>query len=209
MAYTYRDRLLKLTAWLFYWPLLFKFKLTRKEACYRLHVGCGTNRFPGWVNADIDPRADLVVFLERKLPFADGSLDRIYSEHVIEHVPYAVAVRFFREARRALRPGGVMRIAMPDLDELVERYRGDWRNQDWLSWPEFSFIRTRAEMINLAFRGWGHQHLYNREELVRALDEAGFRDIRFVAWGQSQHADLCGLETRKDSLLIAEAAGSR
>lgn len=205
----WKSRLLALIARLLYWPHQLRFKLKGAGACGRLHVGCGTNRFPGWVNADIDPRADLIVFLERKLPFADGSLDRIYSEHVIEHVPYAVAVRFFREARRALRPGGVMRIAMPDLDELVERYRDDWRNQDWLTWPEFSFIRTRAEMINLAFRGWGHQHLYNREELARALEEAGFRDVRFAAWGQSRHEDLCGLETRKDSLLIAEAVGNR
>ena len=60
-------------------------------------------------------------------------------------------------------------------------------------------------MMNIAFRWWGHRHLYNREELERALKVAGFTNIRFNASGQSQHPLLRGLETRLDSKLIAEA----
>jgi len=171
----------------------------------QLHVGCGKNRFPGWINADIDPRADLIVFLEKRLPFRDGSLRYIYSEHVLEHVPYETGVYFLRESHRVLRPGGVIRVSMPDLDDLVDGYQSNWRRFDWLSWPEFSFIQTRAEMINAAFRWWGHQHLYNREELARALHEAGFGEITFHAFGESDHEGLRGLETRKDTTLIAEA----
>jgi len=60
-------------------------------------------------------------------------------------------------------------------------------------------------MINIAFRWWGHQHLYNREELSRALSEAGFSCFYFTEQGQSDYADLQDLETRADSKLIAEA----
>jgi predicted SAM-dependent methyltransferase len=94
---------------------------------------------------------------------------------------------------------------MPDLDDLVDAYLNDWRRMDWVKWPQFAIIKTRAEMINIAFRWWGHQHLYNREELERALRAAGFYDIRFEAIGRSRHSELQGLETRLDSRLIAEA----
>jgi predicted SAM-dependent methyltransferase len=88
---------------------------------------------------------------------------------------------------------------------LIESYQKDWRRMDWVKWPQFAFIQTNAEMINIAFRWWGHQHLYNREELERALIGAGFKEIRFEGHGKSRHPDLRGLEMRSDSKLIAEA----
>lgn len=180
-------------------------RILRREPSNKLHVGCGKNHFPGWVNADIDPRADMIVFLERKLPFHDGSLSLIYSEHVLEHVAFDKGVFFLTEARRVLKPGGIIRIAMPDLDDLVAGYQENWRRFDWVNWPEFSFVQTRAQMINMAFRWWGHCHLYNREELARALSLAGFVDFKFVCHGESACPELVGLETRKDSLLVVEA----
>ena len=187
-----------------YYPYALRYRMRGYEPP-RLHVGCGANRFPGWVNADIDPGAELIIFLQRRLPVGSGTLSRLYTEHVLEHVPYATAVFFLREARRALRQDGVLRIAMPDLDDLIDGYQHDWKRFDWVSWPDYAFLKTRAEMLNIAFRWWGHQHLYNREELERALREAGFTKISFPAHGMSEHPDLRGLETRADSKLIAEA----
>ncbi|UCG17321.1 MAG: methyltransferase domain-containing protein [Phycisphaerales bacterium] len=195
-------------ALLAYYPYKWRMRLGRQMPT-RLHVGCGRNSFPGWINADTTPRAELIVFLERRLPFANDTLDRIYSEHVLEHVPYETGVFFLKEAFRTLRPGGCVRIAMPDLQDLVAGYcNGDWKRFDWVNWPEHAFIVTRAEMINVAFRWWGHQHLYDRQELSRALLEAGFEDFRFVRNGESELGDLRGLETRLDSTLVAEATKS-
>jgi predicted SAM-dependent methyltransferase len=188
-----------------YYFFVFRFRISSKRQYRRLHVGCGRNRFKNWINSDVTLGSDLIVFLQKRLPFNKNHLDLIYSEHVLEHVPYDTGVFFLKEAYRVLRPQGVLRIAMPDLDDLVDSYQKDWRCMDWVKWPQFAFIQTRAEMINIAFRWWGHQHLYNREELERALKSAGFEDIRFEAHGQSRHKDLVGLETRMDSKLIAEA----
>lgn len=176
----------------------------------RLHVGCGENYLPGWINADISPKAELVVYLERKFPLRGESLDRIYCEHVLEHVQYETGVFFLKEARRALRVGGRIRIAVPDLENLIAGYtHNDWKGRfDWVNWPDLQFISTRAQMINIAFRWWGHQHLYDREELARVLAEAGFVDIQFVEHGKSEFDDLQGLESRIDSTLIVEAAKS-
>jgi predicted SAM-dependent methyltransferase len=190
---------------LLYYPYLVRYSLFLRGRPRRLQIGCGKNRFDGWINADISPRSDLIIFVQRKLPFQDNSLQRIYMEHVLEHVSYPVGMAFLREALRVLQPGGVIRIAMPDLDDLIEGYCEDWRRFDWMKWPEYSFIKTRAEMINIAFRWWGHRHLYNREELARTLTEAGFRQFSFVENGESSYKDLQGLETRLDSKLVVEA----
>lgn len=190
---------------LLYYPYRMRYSLLLRSRPPRLQIGCGKNRFHGWINADINPRSELIVFLQRKLPFQDNTLQRIYMEHVLEHVSYPVGVAFLREALRVLQQRGVIRIAMPDLDDLIEGYCEDWQRFDWVKWPEFSFIKTRAEMINIAFRWWGHRHLYNREELARALTEAGFRDFDFVENGKSSYKDLQGLETRLDSKLVVEA----
>ncbi len=95
---------------------------------------------------------------------------------------------------------------MPSLDNLLEKCcSGNWRDQDWLTWPDHTFIQTRAEMINIFFRWWGHEWIYDSEEFHRRLKEAGFSQIRDVSWGQSDIDDLRDRETRKDSLLICEA----
>lgn len=178
----------------------------------RLHLGCGPNYLPGWVNIDSNrelPRLDLCWNLDDGLPVADASCQRIYSEHVLEHLPIDRAVVLLRECHRALAPRGVMRVAMPSLENIVAKYASpDWKDQEWLKWPAFQHIATRAEMINVSFRWWGHQWLYDREELRRRLAEAGFREIVDVDWGVSRHDGLSGLETRRDSLLIYEATRS-
>jgi predicted SAM-dependent methyltransferase len=198
------EQLSLLIARALYWPASWRLAL-RRGAPRKLQIGSGGNRLDGWINADIVPGAEVIVFLERRLPFRDAALDRIYLEHVLEHVEYADAIRFLKEARRVLAPSGVLRIAVPDLEDLVRGYvNDDWRRFDWVNWPEHSFIRTRAQMINIGFRWWGHRHLYDREEMVRALTEAGFTDFEFTLHGQSRHANLRGLETRTESTLIVD-----
>src|SRR5205814_2367959 len=128
---------------------------------------------------------DLVWDLSRSIPVGDGTCNLIFTEHLLEHLPPDCGVAFLRECQRVLVPGGVVRVAMPSLDVILEKATGDWRDQDWLRWPEYQFIQTRAEMLNIAFRWWGHQWLYDRQELHRRLGEAGFVEIRDVARGES------------------------
>lgn len=202
---TARDHANRILCWALFYPYILRHYLSSQRRFRKLHVGCGNNHFTGWINADIHPKSDLIIFLQKRLPFRRNSLDRIYSEHVLEHVPYPVGVFFLREAYRTLKLGGVLRLAMPDLDDLVDGYQTNWRRFDWVNWPQYDFIKTKAEMINIGFRWWGHQHLYNQEELERSLREAGFSKICFEKNGFSRHSDLVGLETRLDSKLIAEA----
>ena len=173
----------------------------------RLHLGCGSNRFDGWVNLDLkryngpDIRHDLRLGLLVRT----GTLSRIYSEHVFEHLDLADAERLMRDCRAALAADGVMRVAMPDLSTLVDRYRGEWENQEWLRNGEYPHITSAAQMLNTALREWGHRYVYDVEDLRARLGDAGFGRVDQVAWGESEYRDLRGLETRPDSLLVVEA----
>ena len=177
----------------------------KKMSPLKLNVGCGKVKLPGWTNIDIEPDADLVMDVRKGLPFEDCSVDFIYSEHVLEHLTFAEGGKALGEFYRCLKDRGCVRIAMPDLDYIIQKYVSDWKNQDWLSWPEYEFIKTRGQMINISFREWGHELLYNEEDSRNQLTKAGFRNISRCDRDKSNHAELCNLETRKDSKLIMEA----
>lgn len=185
-----------------------KKKLMQFSSPYKLHLGCGQIRFEGWINLDMDKSLkspDITCNLKNGIPAPDNSCELIYCEHLLEHLSPVEGVFFLKECYRCLCSGGILRIAMPSLDVLLEKASGNWRDQDWLTWPEYQFIQTRAEMINIFFRWWGHQWLYDREELCRRLREASFVLIRNMEWGKSDVSEFRNRESRKDSLLICEA----
>lgn len=189
---------------------LAKRKIQKFKRPYKLNIGCGRIKFETWINIDRegDPKiVDIFWDVSHKLAFLDDiSCDFIYCEHFLEHIDPNQANQFLSDCYRMLQPGGILRIAMPSLDYLVEKYNSDdWREQDWLTWPEYKFIKTKAEMLNIAFRWWGHKWLYDRAELHRRLHESGFQSITDVEWCCSSHSELMGLESRKDSILVVEA----
>ncbi len=149
--------------------------------------------------------ADVLVDLRGGLPLKPRSVSRIYSEHVLEHFSLEDGRVLFRDFYNSLEDGGVARIAMPDLANLVSAYLGDWRRQDWLEDPVYSDIDTASHMLNVGFRSWGHRYLYDFDDLALRLSAAGFSAVSRCEWGKSEHPDLVGLERRPDSMLIVEA----
>ncbi len=175
----------------------------------RLHIGCGTQALPGWINIDNQglPGVDQVLDVRRGLPFA--RVAAIYAEHFLEHLALDDGLAFLQECRRVLAPDGVLRLSTPNLDwVLTTHYR--WRDVTEEDRQE-DCLR-----LNRAFHGWGHQFLYNRPMLVAALRSAGFASATFCRYGESDLPALKGLErheTWDDSpdlphVLIVEALGS-
>jgi len=157
------------------------------------------------VNIDIEPGADLVIDVRKGLPLDDCSVNFIYSEYFLEHLTYEEERKVLEEFQRCLKVGGVVRIVLPDLDYIIQKNNTSWRNQNWLSWPEYKFIKTKGRMINISFRWWGHKYLYTEEDLRNQLIKAGFQKIKKCEWNESNYVELTGLETRNDSKLIMEA----
>ena len=92
-----------------------------------LNIGCGTAVHPDWINLDLRPMLPGVraFDLRRGLPFPAAGVDVCYSSHVLEHLTRAEADRFVAEQRRVLRPGGVIRVVVPDLERIARSYLRD------------------------------------------------------------------------------------
>ena len=101
-----------------------------------------------------------------------------------------------------LKPGGVLRLATPDLALLVAIYRGDAgpEGQHDLEWAYNAFLKKAphvhpAFLLNHNLRAWRHTFVYDTEVLRLALEDAGFVDIEQCQLGESRHEHLRGLRT--------------
>jgi SAM-dependent methyltransferase len=90
----------------------------------KLHFGCGPRALPGWVNIDgwHFSGIDIPTDLRQRLPLDDMSCRLIFTEHVFEHIDADFRLPVLREFLRVLRPGGTLRIVVPDCEQFVNAY---------------------------------------------------------------------------------------
>lgn len=186
-------------------------KLLDEHKVVKLNLGCGTDYKKGWINIDNNSdnnikegQLDLNWDLRYPLPFEDNSVDFIFHEHFIEHLTIEEGQKSIKDCMRVLKPGGVLRMATPDLAVAVDKYLNLPLEKDPTMKTFNLKFKTRAERINGAFRSWGHKWLYDWEELERRLEQAGCKKIARCQLRKSKHKDLRDLETREESKLIAE-----
>ena len=160
----------------------------------RLHLGCGGNVMNDWTNIDLEPQPGAFGWnLTDALPLPASSIQYIFAEHFIEHISWAEGQKLLRECRRVLKPGGALRLSTPDLAFILKQY-GVGRIDEWsdLSW----LLETPCAMVNEGLRLWGHQYVYDRHDLHRALTMAGFAKVEDTGWRQGTVPELTGLEIR-------------
>jgi SAM-dependent methyltransferase len=150
----------------------------------KLHLGCGSNILPGWDNHDKD------VDLTKPLPFADDSFDFIFTEHVIEHLSPVDGWRFFIEARRVLKDGGIIRTAFPDPARIVRRYTKEYLE---VFNPCTGQPRTVEGALNSIISDWGHKSIWTVDGMTAILSGLGM-PVEEAEPGESSHPELAGLE---------------
>ncbi|WP_350353340.1 methyltransferase domain-containing protein [Microbacterium sp. A8/3-1] len=147
------------------------------------------------------------------LPFDDDTFDWIYAEHLLEHLSLRDAIAWLTEARRILRPGGVLRLSTPDLELYMRGYLSgsffdDHRRIVDENLPLPAMPTRRAFMVNQIFAFYGHQWIYDFDEVVFALTEAGFRaaEVERMSFGQGARADVAALDQahRSDESMYIE-----
>ena len=90
-----------------------------------LNVGCGNKFHKDWVNVDMVSKSPYVEScnLVKGMPFLDNQFDVIYHSQVLEHIPKDKAHKFIKECLRVLKPGGIIRVVVPDLENIVDEYK--------------------------------------------------------------------------------------
>jgi len=90
-----------------------------------LNVGCGNKYHKDWINIDMvsDSPDVKATNLIKGIPYPDNTFDVVYHSQVLEHIPKEKALDFIKECYRVLKPGGIIRVVVPDLENIVDEYR--------------------------------------------------------------------------------------
>lgn len=161
----------------------------------KLQIGAGSNMLQGWLNTTLYPYDTGTVFMDgtKRFPLSDNSFDYVFSEHVIEHIEFEQGMFLLGESFRILRSGGRIRIATPDLAQIIKLYSnpdGD-EQQRYIKWIMDTFRPqigdyNPAHVINQSFRGWRHYFIYDQPTLKQAIEQVGFVDVQQY---QPYHSD--------------------
>lgn len=184
-----------------------------------VHYGCGQTAPPEWENFDVSPtlviqNTPVVGFLLKKsmgqvfdknvkygditkgLPgIKDNSADGVYCSHVLEHMSLEHFRIALRNTYNMLKPGGIFRIIMPDLETLVRDYITD---KDEKHDPEASVRLIKRMMMGVEVRPRSfkavakhlfgyleHLWLWDWESTEKELRDAGFTNIRRCEFNDS------------------------
>lgn len=160
----------------------------------KLHLGCGPIKLDGWENSQY-PEVDVT----KRLPWADGTVDFIFTEHMVEHLKPTEAWGFFEECRRILRSGGVVRTTVPSIVKVwagkTDSYAQFLKMKGWGDGSVGSMAR------HLVFLH-GHQSLWTPDLLIVILEAVGLRAYE-AELHKSKYADLCGVESHWKAITTA------
>ena len=139
----------------------------------RLNLGAGDCPLPGYVNIDIGYVSFAAGLLEKMpggaypLSYASESVDEIRASHLLEHFPHRQTLDVLREWARALKPGGWLKIAVPDFHKIAEEYlRGDDR---------MTLGYVMGGQVN---EDDFHKTIFDRQMLEADMIEVGLTDIQ-------------------------------
>lgn len=147
-----------------------------------INLGCGDVWHEAWINFDLAPEHPSVrtIDLNRALPVASGSADAIYHAHVLEHLDPVRGRALLAECFRVLRPGGVVRIVVPDLEGLARAYLDALDQADDLRY-EWAIVELIDQMVRTRAQGEMGEFLRTRpwrshpQIVARIGTEIGYR----------------------------------
>ena len=150
----------------------------------KLHLGCGRRDFPGWINVDLDDYPHI----HHKQPifplqmFEANVASCIDASHAFEYFDNETAPLVLNDWRRVLKPGGTLRLAVPDFKALISVYEKTEKISDIIG-PLFGRMKISSNEIIF------HKTVYDFESLGSLLVSQGFVNIRRYDWRNTEHAE--------------------
>jgi len=197
----------------------------------RLNLGCGPKRIDGWINVDYAIAARLAKYpivgpvlsrlfrnnwhpeiviadLRKSFVWEDNSVDVVYSSHTLEHFSKLEGTEFLSECHRVVKPGGIIRIVVPDLQVLVKDYiSGRLAADDFVDELDVLFVSDGSALRRLLapYLQFPHRCMYNTVSLLRVMDEIGFNtEPKSPFEGAIVDVEKIELEHRTIDAVIAE-----
>ena len=211
-----------------------------KSERIKLNLGCGSVRPRGWINTDSSLNANIqkLPFIGKKIsklfnpieyadsnvrymnlnkewPFKNDSVDIVYASHLFEHLTLKSAALFVAEAYRCLKPGGVIRIVVPDLYQVAKKYIQEYDSASE-SYDPTTFIMWAINMhregqygnvsllkkILLEWQGYPHQHKFMYDSKSLRLRFSIFVEPLLLSYGISNYIpEIADVEGTKESYL--------
>lgn len=172
-----------------------------------INLGSGHWKIDGWVNVDLDlgSRPEVCADLSVGLPFRSACADFMHTEDFIDQLDLERAVSFLRECHRILKPGGVLRVLTPDVEQLARLYLHQPEALKAL-WREHVRVPLRygtaGEILNAGMRFAGHTFLYDAETFTQLARDCGF-EARQVSFQSSEFPQLQGHDLRSPENAIS------
>ena len=145
----------------------------------------------------------------KKLPLDNNSVQCIYSSHMVEHLSRNQVLTFLREASRILKSDGILRIAVPDLRIVANKYfaEGDadsFMEEILVEAPPINSLKEKLILLITGYRH--HQWMYDGKSITLLLKNAGFKNVRVLAKGETliKNSNGLNLYERCDSSVYVE-----
>jgi predicted SAM-dependent methyltransferase len=170
-------------------------------------VGCGPCVLAGWINVDQQPRhrIDLAADLRTSLALQSDSVDYIVGIHVLQDLPFLDIPPALMELQRVLKPSGLIRLALPDLDRAICAYlTGD---HDYFYVPDTDARLIGTKLVTQIVWYGSVRTPMTFDCMQELLANQGFEHIRRCAFGQTAgpYPDITCLDNRPRESLFIEA----
>jgi SAM-dependent methyltransferase len=177
------------------------------DAPVRLNWGSGEYPGPGWINSDIKsgPGIDISCDIRDGLPLEDASIDYIASSHALPEIPLPDLGGALRELRRVLKPGGVLRLGLPDLDRGIKAYIEN--DRDYFLIPDEDAGTIGGKLVTqLLWYGYSRT-AFTHDFMEELLRNAGFSEIFHCSFGEtkSRYPEIVELDSRERESFFVEA----
>ena len=171
-----------------------------------LNWGCGSHIAEGWINSDIKdgPGVDLVADIREGLPLASESVDYAVSIHALPEFAYPELRSVLQELRRTLKPGGVLRLGLPDLRRGIDAYLRGEEGYFQVGEEEVKSQGGRF-IVHMLWYGYSRS-LFTVDFAEELLEQSGFVDVCECPFRvtSSNFARITDLDNRPDESLFIE-----
>lgn len=150
----------------------------------KLHIGCGARNFGlDWEHIDSGDYPHARQLNIKELPYIDNSADLIYASHVLEYFDREEAEIVLKEWMRVLKPGGVLRLAVPDFQAMTKLYLEEMMPLERFLGPLYGKMTMGSETIY-------HKTVYDFRTLYNLLNKIGFKEPKYWNWADTEHSQF-------------------